>query len=81
MFAFPVAVGAALVGVLDVYRLQSGPLTAEQLAQGLLFADAALLLILDERGGINGGTDGVAGVALGARRAQVHQATGMVTWG
>ena len=37
MFAFPMAAGAALIGVLDVYRLP-GPPTAEDLAQGLVFA-------------------------------------------
>jgi hypothetical protein len=78
MFAFPVAVGAALIGVLDVYRLQPGPLTAEELAQGLVFADVALVLTLDARGGISAGPDGLADAALSARRAQVHQATGMV---
>jgi ANTAR domain-containing protein/GAF domain-containing protein len=78
MFAFPVAVGAALIGVLDVYRLQPGPLTAEELAQGLMFADVALVLTLDAWGGITARPDGVADAALSARRAQVHQATGMV---
>jgi ANTAR domain-containing protein/GAF domain-containing protein len=78
MFAFPVAVGAALIGVLDVYRLQPGPLTAEELAQGLVFADVALVLILDERGGIPASLDGLRDVGVSARRAQVHQATGMV---
>lgn len=78
MFAFPVAAGAALVGVLDVYRLQPGLLTAEELAQGLVFADMALVMVLDERGGVYGSPDGLAGAAVDARRAQVHQATGMV---
>lgn len=78
MFAFPVAVGAAQIGVLDVYRPQPGPLTAEELAEGLVFADVALALILDERGGVSLSADGLADIAVGARRAQVHQATGMV---
>ena len=78
MFAFPVAAGAALIGVLDVYRSQPGPLTADELAQGLVFADVALVLILDERGGITASLDGSAYAAIGAHRVQVHQATGMV---
>jgi GAF domain-containing protein/ANTAR domain-containing protein len=78
MFAFPVAVGAALIGVLDVYRLQPGPLTADELAQGLVFADIALALTLDARGGITTSPDGLKDADLSARRAQVHQATGMV---
>lgn len=77
MFSFPVAAGAALVGVLDVYRLQSGPLAPEELADGLIYADAVLVLALDERGGITTGTDSLAD-AFNARRAQVYQATGMV---
>jgi len=76
MFAFPVAVGAALIGVLDVYRPQPGPLDAEELAQGLVFADVALVLALDKRIGI--GVDGVAHAAASTRTAHVHQATGMV---
>jgi hypothetical protein len=78
MFAFPVAVGAALIGVLDVYRIQAGPLQPEEPAQALVYADAVLVLALDERGGITPGMDGLLDVALSARRGQVHQATGMV---
>lgn len=79
MFAFPVAVGASLIGVLDIYRPQPGPLDAEELAQGLVFADLALVLALDKRTGIGSGVDGVADAAASTRTAQVHQATGMVS--
>jgi hypothetical protein len=78
MFAFPVAAGAARIGVLDVYRLRAGPLTGEELVQGLLFADVALVLALNERAGIGAAPEGMAGGVASARRAQVHQATGMV---
>jgi hypothetical protein len=79
MFAFPVAAGAALVGVLGVYRLQAGPLNAEELADGLTFADTVLVLALDERGGITAVPANVlGGQPADLRRAQVHQATGMV---
>lgn len=78
MFAFPVAVGAALIGVLDVYRLQAGPLRPGELADGLVFADALLVLALNELGGIDPGADTMAGSVVNERRAQVHQATGMV---
>lgn len=77
MFSFPVAIGAALVGVLDVYRLQAGPLTQRELADGLVFADAVLMLVLGEQGGAVPG-DGLADAVTGVRHAQVHQATGMV---
>jgi hypothetical protein len=78
MFAFPVTVGAVLIGVLNVYRLQAGPLQPEELAQGLVYADAVLVLALDERGGIVSGRASLLDAALSARRAQVHQATGMI---
>lgn len=78
MFAFPVAAGAALIGVLGVYRLQAGPLNTEELADGLMFADTLLVLALDERGGISTAPDGFSGQRASTRRAQVHQATGMV---
>ncbi len=78
MSAFPVVAGAALIGVLDGYRPRPGPLTADELAQGLRFADLALVLILDERGGITAGANGWPDAVLGARRVHVHQATGMV---
>lgn len=78
VFAFPVIAGAALVGVLNVYRFLAGPLQQEELAQGLVYADAILTLALDERGGIESGRDRLLDAVLSARRVQVHQATGMV---
>lgn len=78
MFAFPVAVGAALIGVLDVYRHSPGSLSQRELADALIFADAVLLLALDSRGGIASDLSDLLDTALSARRAHVHQATGMV---
>lgn len=54
----------------------AGPLTAQELAAGMAFADALLVLVLNERGGIP--TDGMTAATVSERRAQVHQATGMV---
>jgi hypothetical protein len=71
-----VAVGAALIGVLDVYRLRAGPLSTQELADGLAYADAVLVLVLNEQGGIP--PDGVTAAIVSERRAEVHQATGMV---
>jgi hypothetical protein len=78
MFAFPVATGAALVGVLDAYRHRPGPLDQRELADALMFADAMLLLALDSRGGIATDLSDLLDTPLSARRAHVHQATGMV---
>ncbi len=76
VFSFPVAAGAALIGVLDVYRLRAGPLTPQELADGLAYADVVLVLVLNEQGGIP--ADGMAAAIVSERRAGVHQATGMV---
>jgi hypothetical protein len=78
MFAFPVTAGTALIGVLGVYRAQAGSLPGQELADALVFADAMLVLALDEPGGIAPGTDDSHDTALATRRAHVHQATGMV---
>jgi hypothetical protein len=78
MFAFPVAAGAALVGVLNVYRHRPGSLGQRELADALIFADAVLLLALDSRGGIASDLTDLLDSGLSARRAHVHQATGMV---
>jgi hypothetical protein len=78
MFAFPVAAGAAFIGVLDVYRTSAGPLDQQELADALRFADAVLLLALDSRGGIASDLSDLLDTELSARRAHVHQATGMV---
>jgi hypothetical protein len=77
VFAFPLAVGAVRVGALDLYRIQAGELTDEQLAGALLAADAAAIALLsldvDAADTFNGkaqeGTD---------FHLDVHRATGMV---
>ncbi|WP_199701003.1 ANTAR domain-containing protein [Jiangella rhizosphaerae] len=79
LFAFPVAAGAARVGVLDVYRRDPGGLGAELLATALAFADAVLVVVLDERGAVAGGPDHRRDAMLPERRAEVHQAAGMVS--
>ncbi|WP_157996320.1 GAF and ANTAR domain-containing protein [Kribbella sp. VKM Ac-2569] len=76
VFAFPVAAGAARVGVLTVYRREPGPLQREQLEQALVFADALFVLALDNRQGVSADLDEVIEAAFTARRAEVHQAAG-----
>ncbi len=76
VFAFPVAAGAARVGVLTVYRREPGPLQREQLEEALVFADAVFVLALDNRQGISADLDEVIEAAFTARRAEVHQAAG-----
>lgn len=79
IFAFPLQVGGIRVGVLDLYRDVEGVLDDRQLAEALAFADAAtsVLLMLQARTGRDGGHPGL--VELIEDRAEVHQATGMIS--
>jgi hypothetical protein len=76
VFAFPVAAGAAKLGVLTVYRHEPGPLKGDQVADALVFADAVFVLALDHRQGVSADLDEVIETAFTARRAEVHQAAG-----
>ncbi|GAB3883246.1 GAF domain-containing protein [Terrabacter terrigena] len=78
VFAFPLQVGAARVGVLDIYRKRPGPLSREALAAGYTFAEVALRLLLQGQADAAGGQV-PAGVddAL-TYRMEVYQAQGMV---
>jgi hypothetical protein len=79
MFAVPVGSGVAGLGVLDVYRQRSGPLTDDELADALSYADAALALILDLHGSVVLPAEGSVDEVFTARRAAIHQASGMVS--
>ncbi len=78
MFSVPVHAGAARFGVLDLYRDRAGPLTGGQLADTFAYADAALVIALDQRGGISPKMEEFFDAEFAGRRAQVHQAAGMV---
>lgn len=78
VFAFPLGIGSACLGSLDVYRTRAGPLSPEALQQGFWFAEIALQMVLD-------GQDeaGPQHLATGledalAYRLEVYQAQGMV---
>lgn len=77
-FAFPLQVGAARLGVLDLYREQPGTLSTEELADALTFADVATTMLLDGQEDAAPG-DAAAGLdeALGYR-FEIYQAQGMV---
>jgi ANTAR domain len=70
VFAFPLVVGAIRAGVLGLYRDRPGPLSDFQLGDALVFADTATLLLLDAHD---------RPPALGSYRAEIDQATGMLT--
>jgi hypothetical protein len=76
VFAFPLQIGAARLGVLDVLRTRSGMLTDEETTSALAIADIAVHLLLDSREHATPDTDGLDGVV--EDRAQLFQAQGMV---
>ncbi|GAB3844057.1 GAF and ANTAR domain-containing protein [Dactylosporangium cerinum] len=47
VFAFPLQVGAARLGVLDVFRSRSGSMSRPELGQALMFADQVVTTLLD----------------------------------
>jgi hypothetical protein len=85
VFAFPLAVGAIRTGAMGLYRDWPGQLSRAQLGDSLLLSDAATALLLAgvRGGGGSGDADGplLGGQApdLAAHRAEVDQATGMLT--
>ncbi|WP_410811527.1 GAF and ANTAR domain-containing protein [Micromonospora sp. 067-2] len=78
VFAFPLQIGAARLGVLDVFRDRVGPLTNGELADALTFADVTVTALLDrqERTG-DSGIDDIYDDAA-EYRAELFQAQGMV---
>jgi hypothetical protein len=79
MFVFPLQVGAICVGVLSLYRALPGSLTPGHLADVLVLADIALQMVLDTAAGISSSPDYRPLDGLSEGRAEVYQATGMVS--
>jgi hypothetical protein len=80
VFAFPLQVGGIRLGVLDLYRDTVGGLAGEQLSDALSFADAATRLLLDLQSvDTLGGLPPSPALAALDDRAEVHQATGVVS--
>ena len=71
LFSFPLQIGAARLGVLDLYRLTSGPLSPDELADALICADLATDALLT-------GDSELANLDGIDTHAQVYQAVGMV---
>jgi ANTAR domain len=79
VFALPLQVGAIRLGVLDLYRTRSGPLSPHELADALAFADTTSMLLVD----VVGSQPDTADLTWPrddptVHQAQVHQATGMI---
>ncbi|GHE70210.1 GAF domain-containing protein [Streptomyces capitiformicae] len=84
VFSLPLQKGAISPGVLDLYADIPTVLDAEELADALAFADLATLLLLDTRideaGAPTGGPMPDRGFEdLGAYRAEIDQASGILT--
>ncbi len=79
VFAFPLQIGAARIGVLDVYRDVAGPLSHDELPRALAFADVALTTLLDGQAQApDGELDAALVEVLDHQRAEVYQAQGML---
>jgi hypothetical protein len=79
VFAFPLRVGAIRLGVLDLYRTTAGVLSPEQLADALCFADAATTLLLHAQAQDSQWRLPLESIPVLDDRAEVHQATGVVS--
>jgi hypothetical protein len=79
VFAFPLQAGAIRVGMLSLYRMLPGPLAPAELADVLVLADIALHLLLDASAGITGSPGYQPLDGLSVARAEVYQATGMIS--
>jgi hypothetical protein len=80
IFVFPLRIGAIRAGVLGMYRDKPGSLSAIQLGDALTVAEIATLLLLGVDGdGHNGTGPGGQPPDLARHRAEIDQATGMLT--
>ncbi|GIH03596.1 GAF domain-containing protein [Rhizocola hellebori] len=78
VFAFPLQIGAARLGMLDLFRTETGMLSADELTLALTFAEVAVATLLDGHDHSPvGDTGGWLDDPLGSR-AELFQAQGMV---
>ncbi|BAL86055.1 hypothetical protein AMIS_8350 [Actinoplanes missouriensis 431] len=77
VFAFPLQVGAARLGVMDIFRDRAGPLNGVELQTAFTLTEVTVgaLLDMEQR---EAGRDGDAGILDVSRRAELFQAQGMV---
>lgn len=80
MYSLPLALGAIGVGVLDLYNATPEHLDQDQLVDALIYADTALLLLLDAHSGVAPASDAEHSNDLGPVlwHAQVHKAAEII---
>ena len=78
VFAFPLQLGAVKVGVLSLYREEAGPLTVDEVAEGLVLSEAVTHLVLAIQAEAPVGSLARPIADLAQYRAVIHQATGMI---
>jgi hypothetical protein len=80
VFVIPLTLGAIALGALEICRDVDGPLSADELADALLFADTATALLLGGSAVSASPDNGdLWGTEPERRWGVVHQATGMVS--
>jgi GAF domain-containing protein len=79
VFGFPLQIGAARIGALNLYRDQPGPLSADQHADALLLAGVAARSVIAMQAGAPLGELAHELATAGDFRLVVHQASGMVS--
>ena len=78
VFGFPLQVGAARAGALDIYRDEPGSLTTAALTQAFTFADVAMGLLVDGQSRVGDSLSSPDLDGALANRLEVYQAQGMV---
>ena len=79
VFGFPIRVGVARLGALNLYRGRPGPLSEDQHADALVMADVAARAILAMQAEAPAGSVAAEIELEGNFRFVVHQAAGMVS--
>lgn len=79
IFAFPLQIGAARLGVLTLYQRGTSPWSTDQHADALMAADVLAHVILSMQANAPAGTLARCLRDAGAHRAEVHQASGMLS--
>ncbi|MCR3754331.1 GAF and ANTAR domain-containing protein [Lentzea californiensis] len=78
VFAFPLRSGAIRMGLLVLHRTRPGAMTHEQMSDTQVLADVILSLLLDELTRVQVENNTLL-ADMPLRRAEVHQATGMLS--